>query len=127
MAKSREVLAKFLTRVFESKTVTKSKLSDDTGIGRSVIAGYLNKANAASIDQLDRLAENLDKEPWELIKPPGAEPTESCESILGKIVVLAARFNRDQLKDLLLSAKAIDRRSGAAAPQLADEIKKKPE
>lgn len=100
MANSREALAKFLAGVFEAKTTSKSKLSDDTGIGRSQIDGYLKEENAASIDQLDRLAKELDKKPWELIRPKGDKESETKESILGALLIDAASLEKDELLEV---------------------------
>ncbi len=82
MHKSRESLAKSLDAALKSGKQTKTGLSDDTGIGRSSIDGYLERKNAATLDNLDKIATVLGVEPWELLKGADTPLTSDQRDIL---------------------------------------------
>lgn len=48
----------------------KTKLRESAGISASQLDGYISQAVCPSLDVFDRLAEALDREPWQLISPP---------------------------------------------------------
>lgn len=54
----------------------KARIREKTGFSGSQIDGYFTGDTGASIDQLDRLAEALEIEPWELIKPGSASDND---------------------------------------------------
>lgn len=69
--KSRKSLSNFLNDRCKERG-EKARIREKTGFSGSQIDGYFTGDTGASIDQLDRLAEALEIEPWELIKPGSA-------------------------------------------------------
>lgn len=74
MGKSSEALREKLRAAFETKAPSKMELHRKTGIPRPSIDGYLRGA-VPDLDALDAIADALDTTPWELLRPPGAQPT----------------------------------------------------
>jgi transcriptional regulator with XRE-family HTH domain len=68
MSKSADLFKKELAHRLR-KRGAQTELFKATGIGLSSINGYMSGKNSPTLEQIDRIAEALGVEPWEMIKP----------------------------------------------------------
>ncbi|MBL8552267.1 MAG: helix-turn-helix transcriptional regulator [Hyphomonadaceae bacterium] len=66
---TREVLALNLIRLRKQKGWTQEALAYESGLHRTYVGDLERQARNVSIDNITRLAEALDVEPWVLLKP----------------------------------------------------------
>lgn len=109
MANSTKALVKALETALAPRGA-KAEFLRKTGMSPSSLAGYLKGENAASIDQLDRIADALGVDPWELLKPPntpelqktGPKPvTSPPTSLLGEAVRILAGLDEHELRTVM--------------------------
>lgn len=88
----------------------KARIREKTGFSGSQIEGYFTGDTGASIDQLDRLAEALEIEPWDLIKPANASDNDLRTRMKSETAALLRR--EKELIDLAESALNVGGRPG---------------
>lgn len=79
MNKSADLAIKKLKKLLEPRGA-KADFCRKTGIARSLLDIYLAGGSRPGLDQIDKFAEALGIQSWELIKPDGAIPTPAQES-----------------------------------------------
>jgi transcriptional regulator with XRE-family HTH domain len=111
MTNSAKTLEDLLNRAKETRGFI-AELSQKTGIKGPQLQRYITGKNVPGLDILDRIAKALGIDPWELIKPPGAEiaaharPVSPAEALdaLGIAGPMSARLaSRLAALDALLS------------------------
>lgn len=90
MSSSSEILAKKIDAALV-EWGAKAKLQRDAGISHSQLERYRDKRSDPTLATLDRLAEGMGFQPWELIKPEGASPTPGLSE---DVIILAKRIER---------------------------------
>lgn len=80
MSKASEIFASSLNREL-SGYGSIAKFCRDTGFSRNAVEAWLSGDSSPTVANLDRIAEALDLEPWELIKPEGADQERAVEAL----------------------------------------------
>jgi transcriptional regulator with XRE-family HTH domain len=75
MSKAPEVLRKRIAALY-SDFGRIAEVVRKTGLSRRVLEKWRDGESSPSIENLERLADALGVQPWELIKPDGAQPTK---------------------------------------------------
>jgi transcriptional regulator with XRE-family HTH domain len=79
----REILAANLKRERKVQGLSQEALADKIGINRTYLSRMERRVNAVSIDMLARLAQAVDKQPYELLIPTTrASPSRASSSAL---------------------------------------------
>jgi transcriptional regulator with XRE-family HTH domain len=152
MPNSAKALAKNLSKLTESepKQISKTQLSEKSGIGRSSLDAYIKEQTIPQLDVLDRIANALGANPEDLIRDEdrplvlahtlkdcletitkalnfsaGFEPNlpSSVDPITQEIESILATFDEVQRAGLLVYMRSIQR--GAAAHAILREEQKK--
>lgn len=69
----RNTLAHNLRRATEKQGLGVNKLADFAGVSRSQLYDVLGSKKGASVDWIDKVAEVLKMEPWQLLRSDGTE------------------------------------------------------
>lgn len=80
MSNSAKTLLDFLGRKKEERGFI-ATLARDSEITAPQLQKYFTGKNVPSLEVLDRIAEAMNKEAWELIRPPSKIPTDLLASI----------------------------------------------
>ncbi len=67
----RNTLANNVRRATEKQGLGVNKLADFAGVSRSQLYDVLGSKKGASVDWIDKIAEVLKMEPWQLLRPDG--------------------------------------------------------
>ncbi|MBC7792522.1 MAG: helix-turn-helix transcriptional regulator [Clostridia bacterium] len=76
----RYTLAHNLRRAIEKQGLGVNKLADFAGVSRSQLYDVLGSKKGASVDWIDKIAEVLKMEPWQLLRSDGTENSGSKSS-----------------------------------------------
>lgn len=95
MSKSPKTLAKKLAAFIDGKEMSKMGLHKRTGLTRDSINDYLSETTVPRLDQVDRLAEAMGVEPWQLIQPGNLTPRQM------RIISLVSAMEDHQLDGIL--------------------------
>jgi transcriptional regulator with XRE-family HTH domain len=112
MSKSWDLLRKYLESLATTRGF-KADLARKMGISRSQMQTYLDGERTPGLDMLDRFAEALGTQAWELIKPDAALPTPQpenpdTEALASVIAKQAARIKALEMRFEALSSVPAD-------------------
>ncbi len=80
----RATLAHNLRRTAEKQGLGVNKLADFAGVSRSQLYDVLGSKKGASVDWIDKIAEVLKMEPWQLLKSDGTEGSAKAKPAKAK-------------------------------------------
>lgn len=107
MPKSLNLIKNRLSGYFKERGA-KAEIRKKTGFSGSQLDRYISGESDLGVEQLDRLAEALGIQPWELIKPDGTMPTPAPESPALEPLLEAIRRLEARVKELeTLPTKAV--------------------
>ncbi len=70
-------MAQNVRRATEKQGLGVNKLADFAGVSRSQLYDVLGSKKGASVDWIDKIAEVLKMEPWQLLRPDGSGGSKS--------------------------------------------------
>ena len=84
MTNAAEILRKKLSAEIESGKISKTELCRKTGFSRSLLDAYLKGTTTPGLDAIQRAAEAIGKEPWQLLGPDEPPAVEALTILLDK-------------------------------------------
>lgn len=104
MTKATETLAKYLKKALD-KHGAKAELARKSGVHPNSIDSYVDLKTSPTLEQIERMANALGVQPWELIRPNGASPTAEFSPAL---IDLMRRIAKLSPAHLSLIIKAVE-------------------